>query len=32
MSALVKERPDKPIEWLAQYLLKNKDAVGTSTN
>jgi len=24
MSQLVKERPDDPIEWLAQYLLKNK--------
>lgn len=25
MSALVKERPDDPVEWLATYLLKNKN-------
>jgi len=25
MSALVKERPEDPIEWLATYLLKNKN-------
>jgi len=25
MSALVKERPEDPVEWLAQYLLKHKD-------
>ena len=24
MSALVKERPEDPIEWLAMYMLKNK--------
>jgi len=24
MSALVKERPEDPVEWLATYLLKNK--------
>lgn len=24
MSALVKERPEDPIEWLATYLLRNK--------
>lgn len=25
MSALVKERPDDPVEWLARYLLQHKD-------
>jgi len=25
MSALVKERPEDPVEWLATYLLKNKN-------
>ena len=25
MSALVKERPDDPVEWLATFLLKNKN-------
>lgn len=24
MSALVKERPDDPVEWLAMFLLKHK--------
>jgi len=26
MSALVKERPEDPVEWLATFLLKNKNA------
>ena len=28
MQALVRERPGDPIEYLATYLLKNKDKVG----
>merc|ERR1719187_2086296 len=27
MSVMAKERPPRPIEWMAAYLLKNKDVV-----
>ena len=32
MSALVKERPPNPVEWLAAYLLKNNPQGPTSTS